>query len=200
MGAYEKPKPISAAEQVAPPSDPLREVFTGDILNAWRRASAWSDALKLRLQVVEACGPYPSDPSTADKLRSLRAIKAAWEAYLFAAFACEMFTGEKGKDLLARLRGINDDGFRSAMAECMTCWFLSGRMKLPVNACAPGRAAKNLEMRIVVEAAEIGVEVKAPFREAPKPPPGKSTVCWVGDDAAKVARCLDSANKQFQNS
>ncbi len=197
MGTYGIPKAIPGTEQIAPPNDALREVFTSHVLNAWCRASAFSDQLKFRLRVVEACGPYPSDPSEADKLRSYRAFKAAWETYLYAAFACGMFAGEKGRDLLGRLRGVDDDGFRSAMAECMACWFFSGRMNLPVDANASGRGSRNLEMWIATKAGRIGVEVKAPLREAPTHAPRRSTGCWVGDDADKITQCLKSANRQF---
>lgn len=197
MGAPEDVRLITKKEQTAPPTDPLREVFTYQVLDSWRGSQAPSQELVFRLRVVEACGPYPCDPKKADSLRSLRALKAAWEAYLCAAFASGMFVGEKGKDLLGRLRGVDDDGFRSAMAECMACWFFSGRMKLPIDPYAPGRGAKNLEMRIITEDGGIGVEVKAPFREAPMLAPGRSTGCWVGDDAEKIAQCLEAANRQF---
>jgi hypothetical protein len=150
-----------------------------------------------RLRVLEACGPYPSDPVRAADLRYFRARKAAWHAYLFTAYACGMFEGNKGKDLLGRLRSMEDDDFRAAMAECMACWFLAGRMKLPVDACAPGRDGKNLEMRVLVDGKWTGVEVKAPFREKPKPPPGRSAVAWFGDDADKIEQSMEAANKQF---
>ena len=197
MGVPEDLRLIAEEGQAVPPRDLLREVFTCQVLNSWRKSEGVSPELGFRLQVVEACGPYPCDPRKADSLRTLRALKAAWEAYLLAAFACGMFAGEKGKDLLGRLRGADGDGFRSAMAECMACWFFSGRMRLPVIPMAPGRSRKNLEMRINTEDDGIGIEVKAPFREAPMPAPGRSTGCWVGDDSDKIAQCLEAANKQF---
>ncbi|GEM_PF-2341266 len=182
-----------------PPRDPLRAVFFSDVLEVWRNASSSSENLQFRLKVLEAHGPYPSDPIRVAELRHLRAIKAAWDTYLFTSFACGMFEGDKGKDLLGRLRGANDDGFRSAMAECMVCWFLAGRMKLPVDPCAPGRNGKNLEMRAHLDSTWIGVEVKAPLQEIPKPPPGENTVGWCGDDADKIEQCMDAANRQFDD-
>lgn len=182
-----------------PPRQCLREVFSFEVLEIWQRAVPPSENVQFRLKVLEACGPYPSDPIRAAELRRFRAIKAAWDTYLFASFACGMFEGDKGSDLLARLRGTNDDGFRSAMAECMVCWFLAGRMRFPVDPCAAGRNGKNLEMRAHVDGSWIGVEVKAPFRETPKPPPGKNAVVWWGDDADKIDQCMEAANRQFDD-
>jgi len=197
MGAPDDHRLFAQKRQVAPPTDPLREVFTYRVLNSWRESQAPSPELVFRLGIVEVCGPYPCDLRKADSLRTLRALKAAWEAYLLAAFTCGMFAGEKRKDLLGRLRGVDDDGFRSAMAECMACWFFSGRMKLPVAPQAPGRGRKNLDMWISTQDGGIAVEAKAPFREAPMPPPGRSIGCWVADDSEKIAQCLEAANRQF---
>lgn len=194
----ERPNILPAVARFPPPRDPLREVFPIEVLDIWRRkAASASENLMFRVRVLEACGPYPGDPRRAAVLRSLRAIKAAWDTYLFAAYGCGMFEGNKGKDLLARLQGVGDDSFRSAMAECMACWFLAGRMKFPVEPCAAGRPGKNLEMRVLLEGTWTGIEVKAPFREKPKPPPGQRVVTWVGDDADKIKQCMEAANKQF---
>ncbi len=182
---------------IKPPASVLAYVFDAQTRASWRAIPTPSDELIFRQKVLEADGSPISDPSLANRVRSLRAQKVAWETYLYAAYACEMFSREKGSDLLGRLRGADDDGFRSAMAECMTCWFLAGRMKLRVDPCAPGRDGKNLEMRILTDAGEIGVEVKAPFRPMPMPPPGQHAVVWVGDDADKIEECLKAANKQF---
>lgn len=197
MGNPNRPESFPKSELAVPSSDPLGEVFAPQVRRTWRNSSVSLEELKFRLSVIEACGPYPGDAKAADRLRTLRAIKAAWDTYLFGAFACGMFVGEKGKDLLGRLRGTDAEGFRSAMAECMACWFFSGRMGLAINPNAEGRGSKNLDMRITTGKGEIGVEVKAPFREAPSPPAGKSTACWVGDDADKITQCLEAANKQF---
>jgi len=144
--------------------------------------------------VLTACGPLSGDEDTADRIKWLRAKKAAWEAYLEASFACGMFEGDRGADLRKRLIGIDDDGFRSAMAECMTCWFLAGRMRMSVNGIAEGRGRKMLDMRVVLPDCEAGVEVKAPFRERPV-----GTTTWFGNDADKIRQCIAAAEKQFSN-
>jgi len=182
-----------------PPSDPLRDIFTADVRSLWRVHAASNEELGFRLRVLDACGPCPSDEMKADEMRFYRAWKAAWDTYIFTAFACGMFEGEKGKDLHGRLRGTDPDGFRSAMAECLTCWFLAGRMRFPLDVFASGRDGKNLDMRLVLPEGDIGIEVKAPFREAPRPKPGENVAVWSGDDADKVTQCLKAANKQFSD-
>jgi len=78
------------------------------------------------------------------------------------------------------------------MAECATCWLLSGRFRLPVHAYAPGRKKKKLDMSTVMDGQDVGIEVKAPYREPPRR-------FWMGDDAHLLRQCLDSANKQFSS-
>lgn len=188
-------KPAPGFGRFKPPPDPLRAVFTSDVIAIWRKNL--TPELVKRLEILCACGPYPSDPARAAEVRCLRAKKAAWEVYLFTAFACGMFEGNRGNDLRGRLTSTDADDFRSAMAECLVCWFLAGKSKLPVDSEAPGRNGRALDMRLVTDQGEIGVEVKSPFRERPKPPPGKRGVFWSGDDADKIAEALESANKQF---
>ncbi len=172
-----------------PPTDPLNAVFTPDIRDGWRKSL--NEEILYRLRVLCACGPYPSDRAQAQELRCLRARRAAWETYLFTAYACEMLEGERGKEVRNRLGSTDAECFRSAMAECMVCWFLAGRKKLPLSADAPGRNRRNLDMRIVVNTVDVGVEVKAPFREQPK------ERLWWGDDSDKIVDALKTANKQF---
>jgi len=179
------------------PADPLKVVFTKEVLGNWKRKAEHSEDLKFRLRVLSACGPYPSDRLRAREIRIYRAWRAAWDAYLYAAFANGMFEGDKGRDIRARLTGIGTDGFRSAMAECLSCWFLSGPMRFRVDGIAPGRNGKNLDMVVILPDGNIGIEVKAPFRDIPTPESGSGAVCWSGDDADKIIRCLEAANKQF---
>ncbi len=180
-----------------PPQDPLKEIFGTVMPVDLMECPTASDQLRFRLEVLAASGPDPSDKYDAERLRVRKAQKAAWETYLHTAFACGMFEGTKGDDLRARLTSIDDANFRSAMSECEACWLLAGLMKLPVDPYAQGRGHKNLEMRIMLPEGDINVEVKAPFRELPHPPPGKHVFTWEGDDSDKVAQCLVAANKQF---
>lgn len=172
-------------------NDPLKKVFTPDVIAKWRRRALQNPPLQAMIDVLEACGPYPSDPCQADRLRSLRALKAAWEAYLLSASACNLLND----DILSRLRR-DENGFRSAIAECMACWLFAGKMKLEVGPNAPGRNNKRLDMQILPPHGDIGIEVKAPYRPPPLPSLG-GTAMWWGDDADKIAQCLEAAERQF---
>ena len=83
------------------------DVFTPAVVAKLRRVKTPSPALSCRLRVLAADGLGPD--------HSLRAYKSAWEVYLLAAFVCGLFGGDHGTDLRARLTGIDDDNFRSAL-------------------------------------------------------------------------------------
>lgn len=174
-----------------PPEYPLREVFAPEILTRLHSASNPTRSLLYRLDVIEACGPYPSDPHRAYELRYLRARKAAWHAYLYTAFVCALFEGGRGADLHGRLTSPNDDDFRSAMSECMACWYLAGKLKLRISPSAPGRDGRELDLGVELPDGSAGVEVKAPYRPLPE-----EQVHW-GDDSDLLKQCMDTANKQF---
>lgn len=177
---------------INPLRDSLNDIFTPDVISAWKNCRHPSEDLKFRLEILEASGPCPSDPMQADRLRFLMARRTSWGGYLDVAHDCGMFEGERDRDLRARLTGTDDNNFRSAMAECEVCWFLANRMGLKVEQKASGISAKKLDMKILLEKGEIGVEVKAPFRQ---PPQG----IYCGDDADKIADSLNAANKQFNH-
>ena len=177
------------------PHDPLATVFTARVREVWAASNDAEGSLAWRLDILSAFGPYPNDPDLARTIRLRRATKAAWATYLEAAYACGFFEGDRGTELMARLRGTDDDGFRSAFSECLSCWFLAGKMGFKVDANAPGRNRRQLDMRVHLPDAIVGVEVKAPFR-GPIPP---GTATW-GDDADKITQCLEAANRQFDDS
>ncbi|HEX7900365.1 MAG TPA: hypothetical protein VF950_21535 [Planctomycetota bacterium] len=99
--------------------------------------------------------------------------------------------GIKGKELRARLCDRDEDNFRSALAECLTCWYLAGKRKLPINPLAPGRGEKHLEMVVFDRDQSIGVEVKAPHQEE-----SLNGISW-GDGSDKIEAAVSKANKQF---
>src|SRR6185437_6262407 len=111
----------------APPAEPLTDIFTPEVLGNWRAKR--TEEIERRLEILEAHGPYPDDCYSAADLRFLIARKAAWHTYLYSAFACGMFEGVRGAELRSRLIGRDAANFRSAMAECLTCWFLAGKMR-----------------------------------------------------------------------
>jgi hypothetical protein len=166
------------------PAEPLWDVFTPTVVTKLRRVTTPSPALSFRLRVLAAEGPNPD--------QSLRAHKSAWEVYLLAAFACALFEGEHGTDLRARLTGIDDDNFRSALNECLTAWYLAGHLNLRIEPRPEGRSDHPLEFAIMLPEGDIKVEVKSPFRPI-------TSDFWWGDDADLLESALQEANKQFQS-
>ncbi len=180
--------PESFPQLIEPPSNVLLDVFPLDVRDRWRQ-SGRPDLLR-RLQFMTASGPAPSSPRMAMLLRHCRAVRAAWETYIFCAFDYGFFSGGRGKDLYSKLQGEDPEGFRSAMAECIACWFFAGRSGFPVDSVACGRKGKILDMQVLVEGTWVGVEVKAPHREVPEE-------AWHGHDGDILANRLREANKKF---
>jgi hypothetical protein len=175
------------------PSDPIRAVFTEDVVRRWRTARP-TESLRDRLFALSASGPMPNDPDMVENVRFGRARKAAWDVYLEAAFACGLLAEPHGEDLMARLRDTNDDNFRGAMAECLAAWFLAGKLRLNVSARPTGKDDRPLELLVGVPGGDVHVEVKAPLREADYDAGAR----WV-DDSDILARCLQDASKKFKN-
>jgi hypothetical protein len=170
------------------PSEPLWAIFTPEAIMTLRRVNSPSTELDFRLAVLTAGG---LDPEPLN--RRLRAYKAAWEIYLLAAFACGLFEGEHGRDLRARLTGIDDHNFRSALSECLVAWYLTRCRRLRITPRPEGKNGRRLEFAIELDDSEIKVEVKAPYRPI-------SSNFWWGDDADLLENALREANKQFSPS
>ena len=147
------------------PSDALASVFTAEVLAKLRRACRDSEELQFRLEVLTACGPYPSDPRKAERLRLRRARKAAWEAYVGAAYACGLLGGPRHDEIAGRLTSTNEEDFRSAMAECLACWFFTAKLGLAVRPADSVSSGKVPDLLVVLDSQKIHVEVKAPFRK-----------------------------------
>lgn len=173
--------------------DTLKEVFPRDVrasFQSCRQPEPWE---KERLAVLEVGGPMPSSEWPQRRWRWLRARKAAWEAYLDAAFQCGLFEGTSGKELRARLTGRDESNFRSAIAECLTAWFLAGRLRLPLSPRPEGKGGRTLELLARGDGVDIHVEVKAPHRPI-------TTDTWSGDDGDLLQGALEAANRQFASS
>lgn len=175
-----------------PPPNPLKEVFNADSLRRLRSYTSRSKQLDLRLKVLTASGPYPREPSSAHVLENCRALKAAWDTYIHAAYACGLMKGSDGNDRLARLRDTDDENFRSALAECQACWYFSGKLRLSVEPPPPAKGGRRPDLVVHLPSGPAFVEVKAPYKD----PPTERT--WCGDDADTLAGCVDEANGQFK--
>jgi hypothetical protein len=174
---------------IVPPTDALRELIPEETRRKWRKKGGAQ--LIERIQVLESSGPLPSDECEQQRMWQLRAQKAAWEMYLSTAYSCSLFCADRAADLVARLRSPDESDFRSAIAECLACWFFAGKLRLPFGPNCKGRGAKTLDMKIWLNSTAIGVEVKAPF--AARPASGG----WFGDESEKIQQAIDSANRQF---
>jgi hypothetical protein len=153
------------------------------------RHSGRSEELRYRVAVLSACGPYPSDPLRADRLGHFRAQKAAWESYLQGAMAAGLFTGELGNELSARLRNADADQFRSALAECLACWYFRARLKVPVERAVTQRGSRPSEIVVWLDEQRVFVEVKSPQWT-------KSNKSFGGGTGI-LKRCLQDASKQL---
>jgi hypothetical protein len=176
---------------ILPPHDVLADVFTADVCNRWRDKPA--DNLTRRLNILAARGSGVSNDRQAVERRGWRAWKAAWETYLYTAFACGLLEGHGGADLRRRLANRKEEQFLAAMAECMACWFLAGKHRLPLSVDAPGRNGRNLEMQVAIGGMDTGVEVKAPYEKT------RGEEFSFGDDTHKISRALKAANNQFRD-
>lgn len=172
-------------------SDSLELAFPRALLPTLLPKAGWAadHPLRRRYEVLTASGPYPSDPHLRWKVMALRAEKAALEAYLDAARATDVLDDE----VLGRLRGSDADGYRSAVAECMACWFFAAKLGMRVGSKPDGRRGRRLDLSAVSELTgdELHVEVKAPSVEIP---PNRH---WSGNDSAVLVQCLRAANDQF---
>jgi hypothetical protein len=166
-------------------AEPLWDVFTPEVIAKLQQVRSPTDLLKWRLAILHAGGLNPSRLN-----QELRAFKAAWEAYLTAAFAIGLFDGEHGADLRARLTGADDTNFLSAISECFAAWYLAGHRRLQLRARPAGQGKRCLEFAIGGQDGDINVEVKAPYR------PLTDEFFW-GDDSNLLEGALQEANKQF---
>src|SRR4051794_26621549 len=100
---YTNPMASSAQDKTVPrdrdpitPSDSLTTVFPPSILATLIPQMGWDaeHPLRIRYEVLMACGPYPSDRVRRWKLKVRRAQKAALEAYMDAALALDLLDAE----------------------------------------------------------------------------------------------------------
>jgi len=171
----------------ARPPDLLDALFSREVLDRLGKRQNPSDELKYRLRVITATDPDGVDGGTRFTNRGLLAHRSSWEEY---AEAMEL-AGFLDDDIKGRLTGEDDDGFRSALSECMTCWFLSRRLGLTVSGRHEGRPGTAIDFGIERGGGRISVEVKSPYVARPK---GN---IWFGNHVHVVQPTVDYANKQF---
>jgi hypothetical protein len=125
-----------------------------------------------------------------------------WNQWIGAAHASDLFEEPHGTELLNRLTGIDDDGFRSALAECMSCWALSHDLGLKIQPRPSGRERRILEFATPAGEGEICFEVKSPrlqYRQfADFNGPGNGVIADYSA-ALSIGAALRSANGQFSH-
>lgn len=172
----------------------LRWVFTPEVVARLARAGGCSELLLYRLGAIT----HPPESRSSPWQCSLCWRQHCWETYLQTALDSGQFEGDNGNDLLSRLRGRDDAGFRSAMAECVAAWFFEESLDLRIGRRPEGRGSRKLDLLLYgIDGERVCVEVKAP---RPEPPPerGPGVRVKVGDDADALVSALDQANKQFE--
>lgn len=140
------------------------------------------------VQVLTTRGEPPrEDPSQAQLHARRLASRRALDAYVSAADVC----GVLDANVVERLRSSEERNYRSARAECLTAWFLAGKLGHRVAPIAGGgRARKQLEFGATTHEGPLAVEVKA----------SRVDVAWKfvrGDDFKALEKDMRDASDQF---
>jgi hypothetical protein len=169
-------------------ADPLGDIFSREALERLANTSQ-TEELALRLRVITGRGLVSGSMRERQK-QFLEAQRSAWSDYVNAAHACGLFEEPHGADLVSRLRGVDDENFRSAIAECQGAWYLGRKLGLEVSARPVGKGSSELEFLLKLPDGEVHVEVKSPLREA--------ISAGSVDDSDILDRCLADASRQFK--
>lgn len=162
----------------------MRELFPGEVLNRIGGRSVEETAMNGR-DIRDRHRILAADDASSSGERPLR---DTWAKYLVAARDCGLLMDH---DVIARLTGTCDDGFRSALAECAAAWFLT-TLGFAVKARPEQTTSRNVDLLATFDTTDVYVEVKAPY--VPRPPHR-----WAGDDAAALRKCvMDAGNGQFK--
>jgi hypothetical protein len=181
--------------------DAITGIFTDEILRRLRKAAVNSRLAEFRLQILSphaskylANSPLHDQPFYEQK-------RERWSQWIATALSFGMFEEAHGAELKSRLTGIDDDGFRSALAECMTCWAFSTQPGSSVLPRPSGQGARVLEFAIQTSYGEVGLEVKSPRLRGSLPlgPAEDQATSVLNNYSVAVAMraALRSANRQF---
>ncbi len=164
----------------------LEEIFTADVIERLKRHPAPSTTLTRRIDILTGTETPDADRDTQNWNLILCARKAAWNKYLSAMRGA----GLLDDDVRARLTDTDDDNFRSALAECLTCHFLARVLGLDIFGRHEGRPGTALDFGVRHAGGDVSVEVKSPYAEKP-------AGSYWGDHSDILEPVLDVANKQF---
>src|SRR2546423_7656512 len=109
-------------------ADILDKLFTTDVVARLKAQTNPSNTLTQRIAILTAAETPAAPLSERCWQRILLARRAAWVNYVTSMREA----GFLDADVTARLTGIDDDGFRSALSECLTSHFLRHVLHLEV--------------------------------------------------------------------
>ena len=128
-------------------SEYIDDVFNEQVLKKLDATRSSKAEVDNRLEVLRSTQMLrPTTDSEHLQYKLDVAVRVSWVEYIQSAFANDLFEGPDGNDLLARLRGHDFEGFRSGMAECMACWYLSKHLGLTVEPRPPGKNRRKLDL------------------------------------------------------
>lgn len=146
----------------------LRNVFTDDVLDKFRSLQQPSLYLDERYEIIKGTPLIFPRKGYEPNPHYITAKRKMWDQYVECARTHGMFDADKeGQDLLARLRGIDDRNFDSAMAECIACWYFTNRLGYKVVPKPKLSNGKIPEFLIRMDHFEAVVEVKTTLIEYP---------------------------------
>lgn len=181
-------------------SEALTSIFTPEIFGRLQKSAANSRSAEFRLRILSPCPSNDLANSPAYDQVLCEQTRERWSRWIASAHSVGMFEEPHGPELKSRLTGIDNDGFRSALAECMTCWALSSELGLPIVPRPSGQRGRVLEFAIQTGHGEISLEVKAPrLGGRASGPAAEQSVSGLYTYSAAIAMraALRSANRQF---
>jgi hypothetical protein len=168
-------------------ADILDELFTPEIIARLKAQANPSNTLTHRIAILTAAEKADAGLSQRCWQRVGLARRAAWVNYVTSMRGAGLLDA----DISARLTGIADDGFRSALSECLTGYFLRHILGLEVFGRPEGRPGRVVDFGVRRGDGDLSIEVKSPFADRPV------AQVWSGDHAHILVPVIDEANKQF---
>jgi hypothetical protein len=182
-------------------SDVLTDIFTDEIVGRLRKYATNSPSAEFRCRVFSLQHMPINFQNSAGYEQQLYETRKRWSRWIARAISAGMFEEPHGTELKSRLTGTDSDGFRSALAECMTCWALSSELGLRVLPRPSGQGRCMLEFAVQTRQGEISFEVKSPRSHGSTHPGAESedSAMALSTYSAAVAMrgALRSANRQF---
>jgi hypothetical protein len=180
-------------------SDVLAKIFTEEILSRLRKYAAHSPSAEFRLRVLCSIATPEEEGASGREVYKLK--RERWERWVASAISAGMFEEPYGTELKSRLTGIDDDGFRSALAECMTCWAFSSELQLQLVPRPSGQGGRVLEFAIRRHEGDVSLEVKSPRFPESGDGNGRTVLSRNALNtylaAVAMRAALRSANRQF---